>query len=60
MKRNNPEKGGNESRTLVTVAYVLRMPFSSIDSLDKAIVTTPLTKTLYRKVSANYLRIVEE
>lgn len=50
---------GNESPTLVTVAYVLRMPYSSIDVLDKAIDATPFTKIQYRKVSGNYLKITE-
>lgn len=50
---------GNESPTLVTVAYVLRMPYSSLDVLDKAITAAPFTKIQYRKVSGNYLKIVE-
>jgi len=55
---NNGDKA-IEHRMLVTVAYVLKLPYSSIEALDAAIESIPHAKAVYRRVSGGYLKIVD-
>jgi hypothetical protein len=53
------EDKGTEPRTLITLALVLKLPYSSIEALDAAIGSVPHATPVYRRVSGGYLKIVE-